>query len=67
LNIWRSIEEHEASNRSETFQPLFKDVIALCENRNEEIACEMLWSGKACNEEEAAAAIAAREKYKQGR
>ena len=67
ITFWRSFEEHEASHRSETFQPLFKKVIELCENGNEEIAYEMLWSGKAYNEEEAAAAIAAKEKYNQGR
>ena len=65
ITFWRSFEEHEASHRSDTFQPLFEKVIDLCENGNEEIAYEMLWSGKAYNEEEAAEAIAAKEKYVQ--
>ncbi len=58
-----SFEQHEESHRSETFQPLFKKVLELCENGNEELAYEVLWSGKAYNEEEARAARAAKEKY----
>lgn len=65
ITFWRSFEEHEESHRSDSFQPLFEKVIDLCENGNEEIAYEMLWSGKAYNEEEAAEAIAAKEKYVQ--
>jgi hypothetical protein len=38
-------------------------VLELCENGNEEIAYEMLWSGRAYNEEEAKAAREAKEKY----
>jgi hypothetical protein len=60
---WRSFEEHEASHRSPTFQPLFLKVLELCENGNEEIAYRMLWSGKAYTAEEAAEARAAKEKY----
>ncbi|MBI4756651.1 MAG: ligand-binding protein SH3 [Betaproteobacteria bacterium] len=63
ITFWRSFEEHEASHRSATFQPLFREVLELCENGNEEIAYEMLWSGKAYNAAEAAAARAAKEKY----
>ena len=63
ITFWKSFAEHEASHRSETFQPLFKDVLALCENGNEEIAYEMLWSGAAYSEEEARAAQEAKEKY----
>jgi hypothetical protein len=63
ITFWRSFADHERSHRSETFQPLFRDVLALCENGNEEIAYEMLWSGKAYSPEEAAAARAAKEKY----
>ena len=63
ITFWKSFAEHEASHRSETFQPLFKDVLALCENGNEEIAYEMLWSGAAYSEEEARAAQQAKEKY----
>jgi hypothetical protein len=56
ITFWNSFEEHEASHRSETFQPLFSDVLALCENGNEEIAYDMLWSGKAYSPEQAQAA-----------
>jgi len=63
ITFWKSFEEHEASHRSETFQPLFKEVLELCENGNEEIAYEMLWSGAAYSPEEAKAAKEAKEKY----
>lgn len=63
VTFWRSFEDHEKSHRSETFQPLFKNVLELCENGNEEIAYEMLWSGKAYSEEEAEAAQRAKEQY----
>ena len=63
ITFWRSFEEHEESHRSETFQPLFQQVIDICENGNEEIAYEMLWSGKAYNEEEAKAAKEAKAKH----
>jgi hypothetical protein len=56
ITFWKSFAEHEASHRSDTFQPLFQQVIDICENGNEEIAYDMLWSGKAYNEEEAKAA-----------
>lgn len=64
VTFWQSFEDHERSHRSETFQPLFKKVLELCENGNEEIAYRMLWSGKAYSLEEAAAARAAKERYK---
>ena len=51
--FWKSFEDHEASHRSETFQPLFQAVLELCENGNEEIAYEMLWSGAAYSPQEA--------------
>ncbi len=63
VTFWNSFEDHEASHRSETFQPLFKKVLELCENGNEEIAYEMLWSGKAYDPEAAKAAREAKEKY----
>jgi hypothetical protein len=63
ITFWKSFEEHEASHRSETFQPLFREVLDLCENGNEEIAYEMLWSGKAYSEAEAKAARAAKARY----
>ena len=64
VTFWNSFEDHERSHRSDTFQPLFKRVLELCENGNEEIAYEMLWSGKAYSPQEAQAAREAKEKYK---
>lgn len=63
VTFWKTFEEHEASHRSDTFQPLFQQALELCENGNEEIAYEMLWSGRAYSEEEAKAAREAKEKY----
>ena len=63
VTFWNSFEQHEDSHRSETFQPLFQKVLELCENGNEEIAYDMLWSGKAYSKEDAIAAKAAKEKY----
>ncbi|MCW8836259.1 MAG: ligand-binding protein SH3 [Rhodospirillales bacterium] len=63
ITFWRSFNEHEESHRSDTFQPLFAEVLELCENGNEEIAYEMLWSGKAYSAEEAAAAQDAKSRY----
>jgi hypothetical protein len=62
VTFWRSFEEHEQSHRSDTFQPLFKKVLELCENGNEEIAYSMLWSGSAYAPEEARAARRSKEK-----
>ncbi|MBU1192869.1 MAG: ligand-binding protein SH3 [Gammaproteobacteria bacterium] len=63
ITFWNTFEDHEASHRSDTFQPLFKEVLKLCENGNEEIAYEMLWSGKAYDEEQAKAAKEAKAKF----
>mgnify|MGYP001765334382 FL=1 len=63
VTFWRSFEEHEASHRSPTFQPLFRAVLDLCENGNEEVAYRLLWSGKAYSKAEAIAARAAKERY----
>lgn len=63
VTFWRSFAEHEASHRSETFQPLFRKVLELCENGNEEIAYEMLWSGTAYSREDAQAARDAKARY----
>ena len=63
VTFWRSFEEHEASHRSDTFQPLFRKVLELCENGNEEIAYEMLWSGQAYSPDDAKAAREAKERY----
>ena len=65
VTFWNSFEQHEDSHRSKTFQPLFKKVLELCENGNEEIAYDMLWSGKAYTKEDAEAARAAKQKYAQ--
>jgi len=56
VTFWRSFDEHELSHKSDTFQPLFADVLEMCENGNEEIAFEMLWSGSAYSAEDAKAA-----------
>ncbi|MDJ0832500.1 MAG: ligand-binding protein SH3 [Gammaproteobacteria bacterium] len=61
ITFWNSLQEHEASHRSETFQPLFLQVLELCENGNEEIAYDMLWSGKAYSAEDAKAARLAKQ------
>ena len=63
VTFWNTMEDHEQSHRSETFQPLFRRVLELCENGNEEIAYEMLWSGKAYSNEQAKAAQEAKAKY----
>jgi len=63
VTFWRSFAHHEESHRSETFQPLFQQVLALCENGNEEIAYTMLWSGAAYSPEQAKAAQEAKAKY----
>jgi hypothetical protein len=63
VTFWKSFAQHESSHRSATFQPLFRRVLELCENGNEEIAYEMLWSGKAYNSRELEAARHAKELY----
>lgn len=63
VTFWRTFEEHERSHRSDTFQPLFQQVLELCENGNEEIAYNMLWSGRAYSPDEARKARSAKEKY----
>jgi hypothetical protein len=63
VTFWRSFADHETSHRSPTFQPLFRDVLALCENGNEETAYAMLWSGKAYSAEEARQAREAKQRY----
>jgi len=63
ITFWTSFENHEESHKSDTFQPLFEQVLALCENGNEEIAYTMLWSGEAYSPEQVEAAKAAKAKY----
>tara|TARA_Y100001935_G_scaffold255414_1_gene268296 strand:+ start:18807 stop:19256 length:450 start_codon:yes stop_codon:yes gene_type:complete len=63
VTFWDSFEQHEASHRSETFQPLFEQVLQLCENGNEETAYNMLWSGKAYSPEDALLAREAKAAY----
>ncbi|MEJ2575977.1 MAG: ligand-binding protein SH3 [Gammaproteobacteria bacterium] len=63
VTFWNSFADHERSHRSETFQPLFRRVLELCENGNEEIAYDMLWSGRAYSPEEAEAARRAKARY----
>ena len=61
ITFWNSFEDHEESHKSKTFQPLFQQVLELCENGNEEIAYEMLWSGAAYSAEQAEKARLAKE------
>lgn len=61
ITFWNSFEDHEASHRSDTFQPLFQKVLDLCENGNEEIAYDMLWSGAAYSPDQAEAAKSAKQ------
>ena len=63
VTFWRSLAEHEESHRSDSFQPLFQEVLDLCENGNEEIAYEMLWSGGAYSADEAKAAREAKDTH----
>ena len=63
VTFWRSFDDHERSHRSDTFQPLFEKVLQLCENGNEEIAYEMLWSGEAYSREEAEKARQAKQEH----
>ena len=61
VTFWNTFEDHEKSHKSATFQPLFEKVLECCENGNEEIAYEMLWSGAAYSAEQAEAARLAKE------
>lgn len=61
ITFWDSFADHEASHKSATFQPLFKKVLECCENGNEEIAYDMLWSGAAYSAEQAEKARLAKE------
>ena len=63
ITFWKSFEQHEESHKSDTFQPLFEHVLDLCENGNEEIAYNMLWSGAAYSKEQVQAAREAKAKY----
>lgn len=63
ITFWNSFAEHEESHRSPTFQPLFAEVLDLCENGNEEVGYSVLWSGKAYTSEEAARAQAAKSRF----
>ena len=61
ITFWKSYEDHENSHKSKTFQPLFKKVIDVCENGNEEIVYDMLWQGAAYTPEMAKRAQSAKE------
>ena len=63
VTFWKTFADHEESHKSDTFQPLFQQALELCENGNEEIAYDMLWSGAAYSPEEAKAAQEAKAKY----
>lgn len=61
ITFWNTFADHEESHKSETFQPLFKQVLEVCENGNEEIAYDMLWSGAAYSPDQAEKAQLAKE------
>lgn len=63
VTFWNTFEQHEDSHRSPAFQNLFRKVIDLCENGNEEIAYRMLWSGKAYSPDQARAARDSKLRY----
>jgi hypothetical protein len=63
VTFWTNFVDHEQSHRSETFQPLFRSVLELCENGNEETGYQMLWQGKAYSPEDAAKAKAAKAQF----
>jgi hypothetical protein len=63
VTFWKSFEDHERSHQSDTFQPLFREVLELCENGNEEIAYNLLWAGKAYSAEEAIEARKVKAQY----
>jgi len=63
VTFWNNFADHEQSHRSDTFQPLFKDVLELCENGNEETGYHLLWQGKAYAPDEAKAAKQAKERF----
>ena len=63
VTFWNSFEDHELSHRSDTFQPLFLNVLELCENGNEEIAYNLLWSGRSYNKQEVKAAREAKMRF----
>lgn len=60
VTFWNSFDQHEQSHRSATFQPLFRNVLELCENGNEEIAYTLLWQGRAYTADQARLARAAK-------
>ena len=61
ITFWNTFADHEESHKSETFQPLFEKVLEVCENGNEEIAYDMLWSGAAYSPDQAEKARSAKE------
>jgi hypothetical protein len=63
VTFWRSFAEHEQSHRSPTFQPLFRAVLELCENGNEEIGYSLLWQGAAYDRDQAEAARRAKQAH----
>ena len=63
ITFWKSYDDHENSHKSDTFQQLFKKVIDVCENGNEEIVYDMLWQGEAYTPEMAKLAKDAKEKH----
>ncbi len=66
VTFWTSFVEHENSHLSDKFQPMFQRALELCENGNEEVAYQMLWSGAAYGRVEAQAARQAKEMFGHG-
>jgi len=64
ITFWNTFTDHEESHKSDTFQPLFEKVLEVCENGNEEIAYDMLWSGAAYPADQAEAAQLAKAQLK---
>ena len=64
ITFWNTFSDHEESHKSDTFQPLFEKVLEVCENGNEEIAYDMLWSGAAYPADQAEAAQLAKAQLK---
>jgi len=63
ITFWKTFAEHEESHKSETFQPLFEAVLELCENGNEEVAYDMMWSGAAYDPDQVKAAKEAKANF----
>jgi heme-degrading monooxygenase HmoA len=50
ITVWRSLEDHEESHRSERFNQLFKELTELAESTFD-VVYQVLWQGKAYDPE----------------